>query len=90
MQAQAKAIGVSLNPGAASHTHTHTCYPSTWEAEAGESCLSLAWATCRDCKKTGLSCNSRAPVCPTEAPSLAACSSGSAKMPTVKIDPNSS
>lgn len=39
VQAHAKAIGVSLNPDAAlhTHTHTHTCYPSTREAEAGES-----------------------------------------------------
>lgn len=35
VQAHAKAIGVSLNPDAA--LHTHTCYPSTREAEAGES-----------------------------------------------------
>lgn len=36
VQAQAEAIGVGLNPDA-SRTCTHTCYPSTWEAEAGGS-----------------------------------------------------
>ena len=87
--------GMRSNPDAASHTLTHTCYPSTWEAEAGGL---YVWAqpglyaeTVKKKKKSWtLSQLSGTSFCPTETPSLAACSSGSAKMPNVKRESNSS